>query len=421
MNDYAIGGLRPHAVVEPTCAEDVADILRQASAQRLAVTPWGGGTRQYVGRRPLRYDLALSTRRLNRILAYHPVERTISVESGVTLETVQAYLAKRGQWLPWDPAYPERATIGGLLAAGAVGALRVSAGSPRAWTLGLRVALGDGRLMQTGRTVNGQDASYDSPTLHIGSLGAFGVIVEATFRVAPLPACRQTLIATFSSPHPPVRAVDQLRDPPLQPLALVALNWHAVERMPALYTLLADQPDQIIVMARFAGDEASVIRQLREAVRRCVTVGARTLEIHEEDDDRLWHAVSNALVAGDDGSLLLRAGAPSSVFGAVAGLLERISRRRGWRPAQIGLAGAGILYSRWFVGEADEAEAGQALAEARSGIMQLGGYVVVEGAPSSLAGRLDIWGPPPEGIEIMRAMRARWDPAATLNPGRFVV
>lgn len=51
----------------------------------------------------------------------------------------------------------------------------------------------------------------------------------------------------------------------------------------------------------------------------------------------------------------------------------------------------------------------------------LGGYLVVEEAPPALSGALDLWGPLPEGIDVMRALRARWDPAGILNPGRFVV
>ncbi|MFQ3662100.1 MAG: FAD-binding oxidoreductase [Chloroflexaceae bacterium] len=421
MHDYALHGLRPHSVAEPASPAELAETLRQAHERGLALVPWGGGTRQHVGRRPARYDLALATRRLNRIVAYHPEDLVVTVESGVTLETLQACLARHGQWLPWDPAHPERATIGGLLASGATGALRLGHASPRDWTLGMGVALGDGRLVRSGGQVAKNVAGCDAHKLHIGAFGTLGVIAEATFKVAPLPELFRTLIAVFTDPRLPVRAVGHLRAAPLQPVALVALNRPAADRIPVLRTLLEGQPDHISVIARFAGTGPTVSRQVHEAERRCAGLGARTVAVPREDDALLWRAISNAMAPTGDGSLLLRAGAPSSALGAVAGLLERVARRNGWVPAQIGIAPAGLIFSRWFTGLAGPEVVNQALLEARIELSVLGGYVVVEEAPPALAGALDLWGPLPEGIDVMRALRARWDPAGILNPGRFVV
>ncbi len=421
MHDYALHGLRPHSVVEPASAAELAETLRQAHERGLALVPWGGGTRQHVGRRPARYDLALATRRLNRIVAYHPEDLVVTAESGVTLETLQACLARHGQWLPWDPAHPERATIGGLLASGATGALRCGHTTLRDWTLGMRVALGDGRLVKSGSQVAKNVAGCDAHKLHIGAFGTLGVIAEATFKVAPLPEHFRSLIAVFTDPRLPVRAVDHLRAAPLQPVALVALNRPAADRIPALRTLLEGQPDHISVIARFAGTDLAVSRQVHEAERRCVSLGARIVAVPLKDDALLWHAISNTMAPTGDGSLLLRAGAPSSALGAVAGLLERVARRNGWVPAQIGIAPAGLIFSRWFTGLAGPEAVNQALLEARIELGVLGGYVVVEEAPPSLVGALDLWGPLPEGIDVMRALRARWDPAGILNPGRFVV
>ncbi len=421
MHEYALHGLRPHTVAEPASPAELAETLRQAHERGLALVPWGGGTRQHVGHRPTRYDLALTTRRLNRIVAYHPEEQVITVESGVTLDTLQTCLVRHGQWLPWDPAHPERATIGGLLASGATGAIRLGHASPRDWTLGMRVALGDGRLVKSGGQVMKHVAGCDAHKLHIGAFGTLGVIAEATFKVAPLPEHFRTLIAVFTDLRLPVRAVEHLRAAPLQPLALVALNRHAADRIPALRALLEGQPDHISVIARFAGAGAVVSRQVHEAERRCANLGARVIAAPPAEDALVWRAISGAMAPAADGALLLRAGAPSSALGAVAGLLERIARRNGWLPAQIGVAAAGLMFSRWFTGAASAEAVDQALLEARIELGTLGGYLVVEEAPPALSGALDLWGPIPEGIDVMRALRARWDPAGILNPGRFVV
>jgi glycolate oxidase FAD binding subunit len=445
MHEYALHGLRPHTAAEPASPAELAQTLRQAHERGLALVPWGGGTRQHVGRRPPRYDVALAIRRLNRIVACHPEEQVITVESGVTLETLQTCLARHGRWLPWDPAHPERATTGGLLASGATGAVRLGHASPRDWTPGMRVALGDGRPVKSGSQVVKHVAGCDAHKLHIGAFGTPGVIAEATFKVAPLPEHFRTrepppgqrreeqfkvaplpehfrtLIAVFTDPRLPVRAVEHLRAAPLQPLALVALNRHAADRIPALRALLEGQPDHISVIARFAGAGAAVSGQVHEAERRCANLGARVIAAPPEEDALVWRAISDAMAPAADGALLLRAGAPSSAPGAVTSLLERMARRNGWLPARIGVAAAGLIFSRRFTGAASAEAVDQALLEARIELGVLGGYLVVEEAPPALAGAIDLWRPLPEGIDVMRALRARRDPPGILNPGRFVV
>lgn len=419
MDTYTLAGLSPRSVAAPTTAEALAELLRDASERGLAVVPWGCGTRQHIGDGPARYDLALATEGLNRIVAYHPADLVITVEAGATLGSVQAELARHGQWLPWDPPLPEQASIGGLLASGASGALRLGFGAPRDWTLGMRVALGDGRLVKSGGRVVKNVAGYDTHKLHIGALGTLGVIVEATFKVQPLPERRRTLLAAFTSTGLPERAMGELRAAPLQPIALVAINQAAEETIPALRPFLAGQPRHIVVAARFAGTAGAVGRQIREAARRCIEVGARTVELREEDDTPLWAAIADRTAATRDGSLLLRAALPSGEFTPLAGLAERIAVRHGWRPAQHAIAGPGLLFSRWPTGGGAPEQLAAALAELRAGAAAQGGYVVVEEAPAGAD--LDRWGPAPEGAAIMRALRSTWDPAGGLNPGRYML
>lgn len=417
MDTYVLHDLAPHTVAAPGSAEELAATLRAASHEGLAVVPWGYGTRQHLAAAPSRYDLALSTRSLSRIVAYEPADLVLTVEAGATLGAVQAELAAHGQWLPWDPPLPARASIGGLLASGAAGPLRLGFGHPRDWTLGMRVALGDGRLVKSGGRVVKNVAGYDTHKLQIGAFGTLGVILEATFKVQPLPEHRRTLLASYTEQHLPEQAIEQLRAAPLQPIAMAALNSAAGRATPALHTFLEGQPAHFVVAAHYVGTAAAVGRQIREAARRCLEVGAHTIELRDGDDGPLWAAIADLTAPRGDGSLLLRAAAPSGAFTPLAALVERTARRQGWRPAQLVLAGPGLLYSRWPA--AEPAAWGSALAEVRAGVAALGGYAVVEEAPP--AAGLDRWGPAPEGAALMRALRAAWDPAGVLNPGRYVV
>jgi glycolate oxidase FAD binding subunit len=265
-------------------------------------------------------------------------------------------------------------------------------------------------------------AGYDSHKLHIGALGTLGVIVEATFKVAPIPAYRQTLLASFTAPGAPIEAITSLRQPPLQPISMVVLNDVAERAIPALRPFVSDQPRHLVVAVRFVGTSGAVARQIRAAVAHCVDVGARTIELNEVDDGPLWADIADSI--RPTGDLLLRAGAPVGQLREMMRLLDLTTRARGWEASRLVVAGVGLAYARWPVAGVPAGALAAALGELRAGLAAIGGYVVVEDLPHTPDGdlrSLDVWGPPPQTLALMRSLRAAWDPAGILNPGRYLV
>jgi glycolate oxidase FAD binding subunit len=162
-------------------------MLREAAAERLAVVPVGGGRARAMGNPLERSDVELRTGKLDRVLEHSQADMVVSVEAGITLEALQAQLAKAGQFLPVDPFNSPGHTIGGLLATGWTGPLRMRYGSPRDFLIGIRVALPDGKLATGGGRVVKNVSGYDMMKLHYGALGSLGVIVAASFKVFPTP------------------------------------------------------------------------------------------------------------------------------------------------------------------------------------------------------------------------------------------
>src|SRR5689334_7408042 len=196
----AVAGVVPLVVAEPADERQTASVLRCANQAGLAVIPAGGGTKLEWGNPPRQADVILSMRRQNQILEHAWADLTVTVQAGCTLAELQRALAQHGQRLAIDPLWPERATVGGMLATNDSGALRLGFGSLRDLIIGVTLALADGTVASSGGKVVKNVAGYDLPKLATGSLGTLGVITQAIFRLHPLPQHTSTISFRAASP-----------------------------------------------------------------------------------------------------------------------------------------------------------------------------------------------------------------------------
>ncbi|MEI6137533.1 MAG: FAD-binding oxidoreductase, partial [Chloroflexota bacterium] len=182
---YGIDGVEPTLAFSPDDRDEVAALLRAADEAGAAVVPQGGRTALHLGRPLQRYDVALETRGLARIVEYVPDDLTVTVEAGIHLDVLQQTLGEHGQYLPVDPPPDGHVSIGGLLATARSGAWRGHLPAARDLLLGATIALPSGELVTSGGRVVKNVTGYDMHRMHTGALGALGVIVEASFKVAP--------------------------------------------------------------------------------------------------------------------------------------------------------------------------------------------------------------------------------------------
>ena len=220
----AVDGLHPRCIVSPATVDELCRCVAAIDAADGALIAFGSGSRLGVGRRPRRYDVALSTRRLQRVLAHEAADMTVSVEAGVTVAELNAVLGEAGQHLPLDPPHPELTTIGGLIATDASGPLRLSHGKVRDLLIGIRVVLADGTLVKGGGRVVKNVAGYDLMKLFTGSYGTLGVIVEATFKVRPLPEHEAVIVVPAATTAEAITTALALLSPGLAPLSVDVLN-----------------------------------------------------------------------------------------------------------------------------------------------------------------------------------------------------
>ncbi|TMC49588.1 MAG: FAD-binding oxidoreductase [Chloroflexi bacterium] len=162
-------------VIAPQIVENLLRTLARASTENVRVSPRGGNSSEERFLCIPAADLYLDLRQLKRVVEYEPANLTVCVESGMTLAALQDILREHGQFLPVDPPQPERATVGGMIAANAFGPLRLRYGTVRDWLIGVRVALANGTLIHGGGKVVKNVAGYDLPKLFVGSFGTLGV------------------------------------------------------------------------------------------------------------------------------------------------------------------------------------------------------------------------------------------------------
>jgi FAD/FMN-containing dehydrogenase len=226
---YAIGAKRPTAVVRPGSAEEVAEIVKFAFAEQLAVVPCGARTKLSMGMPPRQYDLALDLTRLDRVTAYDPGDLTLAVEPGMRLSKLTGVLAEHKQWLPLAVPFFERTTTGGAIASGADTPLRQMYGTARDYVLGLEFVTGEGIPAKSGGRVVKNVTGFDMHKLMIGALGTLGVITKINLRTFPLAVSTCVLVASFEDAGRAVELRHKIAKSPLGPMSMEIFSPRAAE------------------------------------------------------------------------------------------------------------------------------------------------------------------------------------------------
>ena len=414
---YAVASQRPAVVAAPRTAEQVAEVLELASRDKLGVVPWGAGTQMHLGPPPAEYDVALSLKHLNRVLDYDSANLTLTAEAGLALCEAYRLTVPGRQFLPLG--YPgSEASLGGLLATNTSGGKRLLYGGVRDLLLGIRVALPEGELLRYGGRVVKNVAGYDMCKLYIGSLGAFGVVTEATFRLSMLAEEERLLAVAFPTAAQAMAAATAVRRASLLPSAVAlasAAGWTDV--LP-----VALQTGQTSLLMHVDGSHESVRRQIAEGEAICAAHGAvQAGTVDGEELLTLWERLEVWRTSSPGSGLVqVRIGVPPSNVEAALGLLNEVPGFCRQPISWLADAGIGSVTARLpFDAQADDLAAQVWLHELRAQLGEQEGFAVVESAPEALIRQLDVWGRPP-GVGLLKLYKSRLDPYGVLNRGRYV-
>jgi glycolate oxidase FAD binding subunit len=343
-------------LIEPASKGEVSEALRAASERGTRVSVTGGRTHADKGN-PCEVDMELATSRLDRVIAYDPADMLAVVEAGMRVGELRAVLAEAGQ--EWPSGASDDATVGGTIATAPSSPRRLRMGPLRDSVVEMELVSGDGRLVRSGARTVKSVQGYDIHRLATGSLGTLGVIVQVALKVRPLPKTRRLLVLAGGGLEPGKTMLDAV---PL-PSAVVAT------------------PDRVEV----------ALEGWPEGIEE------QTAAVQQTTGD--VEVLQDEVVAGPEA-----VSQPTVVEVAIApSKLETVLEREpDWRA----LMGVGIAW----VGLPDD---GKRLVRLRRRVAEAGGIAPVIRGPGGLGDA------PVAAVDVHKRLKAAFDPAGILAPGRF--
>jgi glycolate oxidase FAD binding subunit len=397
--------------VKPDSAQAVGELLAGCDVAGRTVCIVGGNTLEGMGFPPEREDVTLDTSELTGIVANERADLTIAARAGTPLRDVAALLAAQGQFVPFDAPLPHYATVGGTLAAGWLGPRRHVYGRVREYVIGSTIVLADGTIARAGGMVVKNVAGYDMSRLYVGSFGTLGVLVQANFKTAPVPPHARVFLAPLPE-HTRERACAQLASLPIRPAAAFWIEGfdNAIDG--------EDGAEGRIVVS-LEGSDALLERATRDLRSALGRAGVPETRVVDAGAREAFERVVDAYVAClGERSISYRLFPFPEQSAQCALRLRELAGHFGLRTESIVDVMNGDLVLR--ISDLDARALGSKIENFDDALHDAEPRAQVVAGKHSHRPFLRVWGEAPAAIERMRALKTRFDPNRTLNPGRFV-
>lgn len=397
--------------VTPGSIDELRASLAQWDRDGVAVRIEGGNTLHGMGSPLRRADVTLSTTALNDLLAHEYHDLTCAVRGGMRLSEMADHLAKYGQFVPIDAPLRRTATVAGTMAAGWLGPRRHFYGRARDFVIGSQVVLADGTLANAGGMVVKNVSGYDMSKLYIGSFGTLGVITQLNFKTLPLPARGRAVMARLPE-HTRARAIAQICALGVTPSAAFWIEG---------FRRQIDGDDGIDgrIFILLEGTAALLDRatlDLRSALGRAGVPEAIILDTGVMED---FERIVDATIASvGERSITYRSlGTPDSASDRAIALRDAVHRCELFTDVLCDLMNGDVFLR---VSERDSRAFAEKIERCDDELRREQPRSTIVAGDAPIRASLSAWGNNPPAIGTMRAMKARFDPHATLNPGRFV-
>ena len=431
--DYSkdeLGGVEkyPEVLIYVKSAEEVSKIMAYANKHNIPVVARGSGTGLVGAAVPVFGGIMLCTTKMNAILELDEENLTLTVEPGVLLMEISAFVEQRGLFYPPDPG-EKSATIGGNISTNAGGMRAVKYGVTRDYVRGLEAVLPSGEIIDMGGKVVKNSSGYSLKDLVIGSEGTLAVITKAVLKLLPLPGKTRSLLIPFPDIKSAIGSVMGIMKTKIIPTAVEFLERDVLlDAEKFLGKVFPDKSSDAYLLLTYDGNSTQELENAYSAVAEVVfAAGALDMLIVDTDErkDAVWsargaflEAIKSSTTEMDECDVVV----PKNKVADFVAYTYELKKEFGIRIKSFGHAGDGNLHIYVLRDDLEEGPWREVLDKIMTRLYdkaeEFGGKVSGEHGVGHAKLPYYVKAEQDPVLEIMRGVKAVFDPNNILNPGK---
>ncbi|MBF0557497.1 MAG: FAD-binding protein [Nitrospirae bacterium] len=416
----------PLAVAWPKNADQIVKIVNFAASNNYSIVARGAGTGMTGASVPQSNTIVISFEKMRKLLDVDTKNMTVTVEPGIINGKLQKELEYLGFFYPPDPASLNNCTIGGNVATNAGGPRALKYGVTRDYVMGIEAVMPDGSLISTGGKTHKRAVGYDLKDLLIGSEGTLALASKIRLKILPLPEDMMTLMVFFNSLESSGTAISKIITSKIIPRTLELLDKSAIEAIENYRPIGLPTDVDAFLLIELDGYPATIKKEAERIVDICKSFGGEAIVAEDAmASERLWEArrsLSPALYHIKPTKINEDVVVPRDKVPIMLMELRRLSESSGIKIISFGHAGDGNLHVNIMVDRSNKEEFARGM-ELVTRIfeitLKLGGSLSGEhGIGLTKAPYLGMEIKQRE-IELMKGIKAVFDPRGLMNPGKI--
>ena len=417
----------PDVVIFPTSTQEVSAVLKIANAEKIPVTPRGGGTNVSGGSVPWMGGIALVMTKMNHILKVDTVNLTATVEPGVVLQNLTLTIAKDGLFFPPDPQSFLGATLGGIISENGGGPACVKYGVTKQYILGLEVVLPSGDIISLGGRNVKNVVGYDLIHVFISAEGTLGVITGAELKLMRVPPAKKTTMVVYDDMTAAGESVFRVLENGVIPDKIEFLDNWVINRIEEMMPMGLPKDADAVLLFECDGIAEAVEKETEKIVEITRKYGAKDVRVAKDVDEanKYWLARRAGFAAVYGKAKTVFAEDVTVPRGRIPDLIKKckeLSKKYNVAITVLGHAGDGNLHPAILtdVNNKDHYDRSvKAMDEIIMGAVELGGVLSGEHGIGLEKQKFFNKVTDPVVINMMKGIKRLLDPNNIMNPGKI--
>ncbi|OGC83631.1 MAG: hypothetical protein A2W07_04275 [candidate division Zixibacteria bacterium RBG_16_43_9] len=417
----------PDAVVIPQNIEQVVQVMKYASANKIPIVSRGAGSGYTGGSLPVKGGIVVSFEQMNKILSVNKEKMYAVVEPGVVTQNFFDEMEKFGLFYPPDPSSLKTSTLGGNVAECAGGLRGRKYGVTKNYVLGLEFVLYNGDIIRTGVLSQNGDSGYDLDGILIGSEGTLALITKIALRLLKRPAYEETILAGFNQMEDAAKVVAEITASGITPSILEFIDGDTLACV--LEFIQTDRVEKAaaVLLIETDGEKEQAHKEAEEIIKICQKNNAKSLRFADtqEEKDNLWkirRSVSASLLRIAPTKVNEDVCVPPSQLPELVRGIKKLSKDYNVQINTFGHAGDGNLHVNFMTDSRDKEKmhrVEQGVEKLFDLTLRLGGTLSGEHGIGTTKAKFMEKEVGKSGIEFMKKVKQAFDPDGIINPGKI--